>query len=134
VYASSSCVYSDGASLPFSEDAPLSLQFETPYEITKTLGEAYCDYFHGSDLSTVRARIFNVYGPGEVPGRYRNVIPKFVYYAKTGRELPITGSGDETRDFTYVGDIADGLLAPRTGGRRRGEAFNHEVTGAETRI
>jgi UDP-glucose 4-epimerase len=45
-----------------------------------------------------------------VPGQYRNVIPNFIYYALLGRPLPFTGSGGETRDFTYVLDIVDALL------------------------
>ena len=48
---------------------------------------------------------FNSYGPGEVPGRYRNVIPNFMYWAINGQPLPITGTGEETRDFTYVGAL-----------------------------
>ena len=46
------------------------------------------------------ARFFNSFGPGEVPGQYRNVIPNFIYWAMKGKPLPITGDGTETRDFT----------------------------------
>jgi nucleoside-diphosphate-sugar epimerase len=55
-------------------------------------------------------RYINVYGPGEVPGRYRNVIPNFFWWAMHGQPLPITGTGEETRDFTFVEDIVDGTL------------------------
>ena len=68
--------------------------------------------------------IFNVYGPGEVPGRYRNVIPNFFYWAMNGQALPITGDGTETRDWTYVDDIIDGLLAMGTKEEAVGEAIN----------
>jgi nucleoside-diphosphate-sugar epimerase len=74
-------------------------------------GELYCNfYYHHYDLPVVKTRFFNSYGPGEVPGQYRNVIPNFIYWAMKGYSLPITGSGKETRDFTYVGDIVDALI------------------------
>jgi len=75
------------------------------------LGELYCNFFHHHyGLKVVKPRFFNSYGPGEVPGQYRNVIPNFIYWAMKGLPLPITGTGEETRDFTYVGDLVDGLL------------------------
>ena len=76
------------------------------------LGELYCNFFHNHyGLKVVKTRFFNNYGAGEVPGQYRNVVPNFIYYAMKGLPLPITGGGEETRDFTYVGDTIDGLLA-----------------------
>jgi len=134
VYASSGCsVYGSRAPLPLREDF-VSVDLDTPYQITKLLGELYCNFFKNYyGLATVRARFFNVYGPGEVPGRYRNVIPNFIYWAMQGQPLPITGSGEETRDFTFVDDIVDGLL--RAGARPEavGEAFNL-ASGRETTI
>ena len=56
-------------------------------------------------MPIANARFFNVFGPGEVPGRHRNVIPNFFYWAMNGQSLPITGDGTETRDWTYVDDI-----------------------------
>lgn len=83
----------------------------TPYQMTKLVGEFYCDFFSRYyDLPTVRVRLFNSYGPGDVPGRYRNVIPNFIYLALQGRPLPITGNGSETRDFTFVEDHVEGLV------------------------
>ncbi len=111
VYASSGCsIYGDSEDFPL-EEGDISLNLSTPYQVTKMLGELYSNYFHKQyGLPTVKARFFNSYGPGEVPGQYRNVIPNFIYWAMNGQRLPITGSGEETRDFTYVGDIVDGLL------------------------
>ncbi|MCE2404155.1 MAG: NAD-dependent epimerase/dehydratase family protein [Dehalococcoidia bacterium] len=133
VFASSSSIYASDAALPLNERAR-SLLHETPYQITKVLGEMYCDYFHlHQGLDVVKPRLFNSYGPGEAPGRYRNVIPNFVHRAMSGLPLMVTGTGDETRDFTYVGDIVDGLL-------RLGfcpDASGHSVnlgSGRETRI
>ena len=111
IFASSGCsIYGSDAPLPLQEDF-MSMHLSTPYQVTKMLGELYCNFFfnhHG--LKVVKPRFFNSYGPGEVPGQYRNVIPNFIYWAKKGLPLPITGTGEETRDFTYVGDIVDGLL------------------------
>ena len=84
-------------------------------------------------VSTVRCRFFNSYGPGEVPGRYRNVIPNFVWRALRGEPLVITGTGEETRDFIYVDDLVDGLLAAAERPEASGEAFNLG-TGIQTRV
>ncbi|MGK3974163.1 NAD-dependent epimerase/dehydratase family protein [Sorangium sp. So ce118] len=129
VFASSGCAaYGSDPPRPVHEDY-LSLDVHTPYQATKLLGELYCNYFHShlpgqEGLSTVRVRLFNSYGPGEVPGRYRNVIPNFIYLALRGEPLPITGTGAETRSFTYVGDIVDGLLRAGITAAASGEAFN----------
>ncbi len=89
------------------------------------LGELYTNYFHNLyDLPIVNARFFNVFGPGEVPGKYRNVIPNFIYWSMKGQALPITGDGTETRDWTYVGDIVNGLLAMGLEDKAVGEAIN----------
>lgn len=111
VYSSSGCsIYPTDAKLPYTEDLT-NLYMSTPYQITKMLGELYCNYFWKiQKVPVVKARSFNSFGPGEVPGQYRNVIPNFIYKAKKGYQLPITGTGEETRDFTYVKDIVDALL------------------------
>jgi len=112
VYASSGCsIYPSDAPLPYKEDLPPSMYLSTPYQITKMLGELYGNmFFKNYKIPFAKARFFNSYGPGEVPGQYRNVIPNFIYWALLGDPLPITGTGEESRDFTYVYDIIDGLL------------------------
>ncbi len=111
VYASSGCsIYGSAAPLPLREEF-MSMNLTSPYQITKMLGELYCNFFFNHHrLPVVKTRFFNSYGPGEVPGQYRNVIPNFIYWALQQRPLPITGTGEETRDFTYVEDIVDGLM------------------------
>jgi nucleoside-diphosphate-sugar epimerase len=111
VYASSGCsIYGSAAPLPLKEEF-MSMHLTTPYQITKMLGELYCNFFlNHYELPVVKTRFFNSYGPGEVPGQYRNVIPNFIYWALKGQPLPITGNTRATRDFTYVGDLVDGLL------------------------
>jgi len=134
VYASSGCsIYGSEAPLPLKEEF-MSMHLTTPYQITKMLGELYGNFFHHHyGLKVVKTRFFNSYGPGEVPGQYRNVIPNFIYWAMKGQPLPITGSGEETRDFTFVGDIADGLLRAGQYESAIGEEFNL-ASGTETRI
>lgn len=125
VYSSSGCgVYGLDSKMPF-EEHDTSISLHTPYQVTKLIGELYTNYFHNLyGMPTVNARFFNVYGPGEVPGRYRNVIPNFFYWAMNGQPLPITGDGTETRDWTYVDDIINGLLAMGIKEQAIGESFN----------
>jgi UDP-glucose 4-epimerase len=133
VYASSGAAVYGKAPLPLKEDV-LSIDLDTPYQITKLLGELYCNFFETHyGLKTVRARFFNSYGPGEIPGRYRNVIPNFIYWAMRGEPLPVMGTGSETRDWTYVGDVIDGLLRAGAMKEAVGEVFNL-ASGRETRI
>lgn len=125
VYSSSGCgVYGLNSKMPF-EEHDVSISLHTPYQVTKLLGELYANYFYNLfHLPIVNARFFNVFGPGEVPGKYRNVIPNFFYLAMSGKPLPITGDGSETRDWTYVGDIINGLLAMCIKEEAIGEAIN----------
>lgn len=125
VYSSSGCgVYGLDSKIPF-EEHDISISLHTPYQVTKLLGELYTNYFHNLyNLPVVNARFFNVYGPGEVPGKYRNVIPNFFYWAMNGQALPITGDGTETRDWTYVDDVIKGLLAMGIREEAIGEAVN----------
>ena len=134
IFASSGCsVYGSQAPLPLTEDF-ISLHLDTPYQITKLLDELYCNFFHNYyNLPLVICRYFNVYGPGEVPGAYRNVIPNFIWWALHQKPLPITGTGEETRDFTFVEDIVDGTLRAGVIPEAVGDAFNL-ASETETRV
>ena len=133
VYASAGCsIAGHNLDAPIREDMPVSLHLDTPYQITKALGEFYCNYFQ-AQVETVRCRFFNSYGPGEVPGPYRNVIPNFIWRALHGEPLVITGTGDETRDFIFVDDLVDGLVRCALTPTASGEAFNLG-TGRQTRV
>lgn len=134
VFASSGCsVYGSEAPLPLKEDF-VSLHLDTPYQITKLLGELYCYFYYNYyGLPVGIARYFNVYGPGEIPGRYRNVIPNFIYWALNNQALPITGTGEETRDFTFVEDIVDGTMRIGVVPEAVGDAFNL-ASETETKI
>jgi UDP-glucose 4-epimerase len=134
VFASSGCsVYGSDAPLPLKEDF-VSLHLDTPYQITKLLGELYCNFYYNYyRLETVCCRFFNVFGPGELPGKYRNVIPNFAMLALHKQPLPVMGTGQETRDFTYVEDIVDALLRSGLVKQAAGEAFNL-ASGIETKV
>jgi UDP-glucose 4-epimerase len=146
VYASAGCTvaektYDEAAAT--DEDAPVSLWHDSPYQISKIVGEFYANYYrlrHG--VPTVKARFQNVYGPGEVlaAGRWRgtahtvwrNVTPTFVYKALRGEALPVDNGGIATRDFIYVEDIVAGLLACAERGDA-GAVYNL-ASGVETSI
>lgn len=134
VYASSGCsIYGSNSPMPLREEF-MSMDLSSPYQITKMLGELYCNFYYNHyGLKVTKARFFNSYGPGEVPGQYRNVIPNFIYWAIKGQPLPITGTGEETRDFTFVGDIVDGLLRAGAMDAAVGQEFNL-ASGKETRV
>jgi nucleoside-diphosphate-sugar epimerase len=119
------------------------LEHDSPYQISKVVGEFYCVYYHAHHgLPTVRARFQNVYGPGEVLGAgvwrgtsatvWRNVVPTFVYRALKGMPLRLDNGGQASRDFIFVDDIVEGLL--RCGSRGTpGDVYNL-ASGAETSI
>ncbi len=134
VFAGSGCsVYGSHAEIPFKEET-VSLKLDTPYQIHKLLGELYCNHYHEIyGLETSIGRFFNVFGPGEVPGPYRNVIPNFMWKAMHHQPLTITGTGDETRDFAYVDDIVDGVLRLGVIESAAGEAMNL-ASGKETSV
>jgi nucleoside-diphosphate-sugar epimerase len=134
VYASSGCsIYGAAAPLPLKEEF-MSMHLTTPYQITKMLGELYANFFnHHYGLPVVKTRFFNSYGPGEVPGQYRNVIPNFIFKALKGDPLPFTGEANATRDFTYVDDIVDALLRAGYCPNAIGQEMNI-ASGVETGI
>ena len=123
VFASSSCVYGNMADE--ADEATGRIALDTPYAMTKFLGEQYTDFFHRHHgLPTVIFRIFNSYGPGEMPGMYRNVIPNFLQLALDRKPLPITGNGEETRTFNFVTNLVDAFIAVAGAPAAIGERFN----------
>jgi UDP-glucose 4-epimerase len=132
IYTSSSSSYGKSESFPITEDSKHNPS--TPYSISKLAGEYYTlAYYKLYGLKTSSVCFFNVYGPGEYPGKYRNVIPNFISRALAGEPLKITGSGEETRDFTYVSDAVAGTILAGEKEKAKGESFNLG-TGKETKI
>jgi nucleoside-diphosphate-sugar epimerase len=146
VYAASGCTLAPhtwGEAEAVTEDGPVPLELDSPYQISKVVGEFYSVYYHDRHgLPTVRARFQNVYGPGEVLGAgewrgtpntvWRNVTPTFVYRALKGLPLELDNGGVASRDFIYVGDIVRGLFACAEHGEDGG-VYNL-ASGEETTI
>ena len=134
IYASSGCaIYGSYPRLPLKEEF-ISMHLTTPYQINKMAGELYCNYyFHQYEIKIVKCRFFNSYGPGEVPGQYRNVIPNFIFWAMNNQPIPITGTGNETRDFTFVLDLVQGLIKGGYYEKAVGQEFNI-ASGKEIKI
>ena len=102
--------YGSDSVSPYSENN-ISYNLSTPYYITKMSGEAYCNYYYSQyGLPVSILRLFNSYGPGEIPGPYRNVIPNFIYWALNKISLPLTGPETISRDFVYVADTVEAIL------------------------
>ena len=114
VFASSSSVYGDAATLPARED--MATRPRSPYALQKLVGEQYLTLFHVLyGLDTVALRFFNVYGPRQDPqSPYSGVIALFTTALLAGRPPTIDGDGEQTRDFTYVSDVASGVIASAT--------------------
>src|SRR5205807_8067461 len=110
VYAGSSSAYGDTPSLPKREDMPTNPL--SPYALQKLVSEQYCQMFtrlYGFEAVTIR--YFNVFGPRQDPGSpYSGVISLFSSALLQGRQPTIYGDGAQTRDFTYVANVVDGVL------------------------
>ena len=108
VFASSSSVYGNVKEIPFHEDARIDRPI-SPYAATKAAGELYCfSYQHLFGISCTALRFFTVYGPRQRPDM---AIHKFTTLIDQGREIPFFGDGGTARDYTFVSDIIDGVMA-----------------------
>ncbi len=116
------------------EDASLSLYHDSPYSISKLVGEMYGNYFFKqNNLPIVKARFQNIYGPGEILGAgiwrgtintiWRNVIPTFIWKSLAKESLPLENGGINSRDFIFVKDICRGLACCASNGKP-GESYN----------
>ena len=117
VYAASSSAYGDTAVLPKVET--MTPRPKSPYALQKLTGESYCGVFSRVfGLETVALRYFNVYGPRQDPSSpYSGVLSLFMRAAIEGRAPTIFGDGEQSRDFTYVEDVAElNLKAARAAG------------------
>jgi UDP-glucose 4-epimerase len=132
VYTSSSSLFGVQEKLPLDEKSIPNPS--TPYAVSKLTGEYYCKVFQKMyDLNYSIVRLSNSYGPHDPPGKYRNVIPNFIDAALKNKNIIITGTGNETRDFTYVDDTTDGILLSAIKKNGKNQIFNLG-TGKETKI
>ena len=110
VYAGSSSAYGNTATLPKREDMPTNPL--SPYALQKLVGEQYMQMFttlYG--LETVTIRYFNVFGPRQDPSSpYSGVISLFAKALLENKAPTIYGDGEQTRDFTYIANVVDGVL------------------------
>ncbi len=108
IFASSAAVYGMNDACPINEDAPCSPI--SPYGLNKWIGENYCaKWSEMYGLETLCFRFSNVYGPKQGRTGEGGVISIFLSGALAGRELTVFGSGEQTRDFIYVQDVADAI-------------------------
>src|SRR5918995_845412 len=129
VYAGSSSAYGNTPTLPKVETmptAPLS-----PYALQKLVAEQYCQMFTALyGLETVTTRYFNVFGPRQDPSSpYSGVISLFIKALHNGTTPVIYGDGEQTRDFTYVANVVDGVLRACHAKSASGEVINVATGG-----
>jgi nucleoside-diphosphate-sugar epimerase len=124
VYASSSSIYGANPDLPKHE--ALLPQPISPYAVAKLAGEGFCrSFWEVFGLETVALRYFNVFGPRQDPlSQYAAVIPNFITALMDGRPPRVFGDGEQSRDFTYVGNVVDGNVSAMQAERVGGKVFN----------
>ena len=129
VYAASSSAYGNTPTLPKREDMPTNPL--SPYALQKFVGEQYCRLFTNLyGFETVSIRYFNVFGPRQDPGSpYSGVISQFATALLAGRQPTIYGDGEQTRDFTYVANVVDGVLRACEAPKANGEVINVATAG-----
>jgi UDP-glucose 4-epimerase len=146
VYAAAGCAVAEKTyeeASATTEDAPVSLYHDSPYSVSKIIGELYGNYFFQSTgFPIVKARFQNVFGPREMLGAgrwrgtrhtvWRNVTPTFVWKSMHHEELGLDNGGQTTRDFIFVEDMARGLMCCAKNGKP-GENYNL-ASGVETTI
>ena len=146
VYSAAGCAVAKktyGKANPTDENAEVSLFHDSPYSISKLIGEMYGNYFFSQyDLPFVKARFQNIYGPREILGAgqwrgtvntiWRNVTPIFIWKAIHNEELSLDAGGETSRDFIFVEDVVRGLICCALKGNA-GESYNL-ASGVETKI
>lgn len=146
VYSSAGCTVAQktfDSATATTEDDPVSLYLDSPYQMSKIFGEFYGNYYWmRHKIPFIKARFQNVYGPREILGAgqwrgtpatvWRNVTPTFIWKALRNEALPLEKGGVATRDFIYVDDIVEGLIACALRGEAGG-VYNI-ASGVETSI
>jgi nucleoside-diphosphate-sugar epimerase len=124
IYASSSSIYGASPELPKHER--LLPQPISPYAVAKLAGEGFCrSFWEVFGLETVALRYFNVFGPRQDPfSQYSAVIPTFITALMDGRPPTVFGDGEQSRDFTYVGNVVEGNVLAMAADGVGGKVFN----------
>lgn len=132
VFASSSSVYGDGGTFPRTESqAPNPI---SPYAVAKLAAERFCvSFFRVYGLEAVALRYFNVFGPRQDPNsQYAAVVPRFIAAIAEGRPVTIEGTGEQSRDFTFVENVVAANLLAATAKGAGGAVLNVATGGSET--
>ena len=110
VYAASAAAYGDAPVIPQVED--MATDPRSPYALQKQVGEAYCQLFSRLfGLETASIRYFNVFGPRQSPSSpYSGVLSLFIKAALSGAAPTVYGDGEQTRDFTFIDNVVDGVI------------------------
>jgi UDP-glucose 4-epimerase len=125
VFSSSTSVYGSTRQLPTTEDSPSDPI--SPYGVAKLAAERYCISFSRvyPPFESVVLRYFNVFGERQSPfSQYAAVIPRFVTAIASGEPIEIHGDGEQSRDFTYVGNVVDATIRAGGADGASGEIFN----------
>ena len=125
VFSSSTSVYGSSRTLPTTEDTPPDPI--SPYGVAKLAAERYCVSFSRvyESFESVVLRYFNVFGPRQSPfSQYSAAIPLFITAIDAGRPVDVYGDGEQSRDFTYVGNVVDATLSAGEAPGASGEIFN----------
>ncbi|MBD2774464.1 NAD-dependent epimerase/dehydratase family protein [Iningainema tapete] len=134
VFASSAAVYGDKIPKSISEEQPPNPI--SPYGLQKLVSEQYADLFTKQfELSFIGLRLFNVFGPRQVPGsQYSGVISIFVSAMQQGKQITIYGDGSQTRDFVFVKDVANAFAKSLTTPTAPGAISCNIGTGKSTSL
>ena len=131
IFISSSEVYGNTVKMPVSENdttSPVS-----PYGLSKIVGETYCHSFKKKyKTNSIIVRLFNVYGPKQDPTGYSWAVPSFIARIKRNKPCIVHGTGEQTRDFTFVNDTVQGIYLAATKGKY--DVAYNLGTGIETSI
>jgi UDP-glucose 4-epimerase len=125
VFSSSTSIYGSTRQLPTTEDSPPDPI--SPYGVAKLAAERYCISFSRvyESFESVVLRYFNVFGPRQSPfSQYAAVVPRFVTAIDAGQPVEIHGDGEQSRDFTYVGNVVDATIRAGEAEGANGEIFN----------
>jgi len=125
VFSSSTSVYGSSRQLPTTEDSPPDPL--SPYGVAKLAAERYCISFSRvyESFESVVLRYFNVFGERQSPfSQYAAVVPLFVTTIAAGRPIDVHGDGEQSRDFTYVGNVVDATIRAGHADGASGEIFN----------
>lgn len=125
IFSSSTSVYGSSRELPTSESTPTDPI--SPYGVAKLAAERYCVSFSRvyHSFETVVLRYFNVFGPRQSPvTQYAGVVPLFIAAIDSGEPITIYGDGEQSRDFTYVGNVVDATIRAADAAGASGRVFN----------